>query len=265
MAAEGDEFTFARTFSFSPLPMKKFSFLQDKNTSALLMKWSMLGRISAHSYSFDNNFCPHSSERFALSFFRDPEVISSLRNMESRIPVPFDKPVVSVSVEHVPCTKTSMELFDPIYSCGVLRPSGDVVKCFSDVYTDCDELQLMLQDEGSKHYHSVERKERKEFLFRIFKHLRLGGELCEYEDHIDPYISTTKQIYKDLISVRKDADTKQICVVSTVLKVSAYDGSGRCFPGTPEQEQTFAYMIVDPFKRHVNLFSHFYGVGNFSP
>lgn len=57
----------------------------------------------------------------------------------------------------------------------------------------------MLQEEDSEHYYAVGREERKEFLFRIFKHLCLGGELCQYEDTVDPYISTTKQIYKDLI------------------------------------------------------------------
>lgn len=57
----------------------------------------------------------------------------------------------------------------------------------------------MLQEEDSEHYYVVGREERGEFLFRLFKHLCLGGELCQYEDTIDPYISTTKHIYKDLI------------------------------------------------------------------
>lgn len=55
-----------------------------------------------------------------------------------------DKPVVSVSVEPTPCTKVSMELFDPIYSCGILRPTGHVVKCFHDVYPDYDELRQVI-------------------------------------------------------------------------------------------------------------------------
>lgn len=57
----------------------------------------------------------------------------------------------------------------------------------------------MLQEEDSEHYYVVGREERREFLFRLFKHLCFGGELCQYEDTIHPYISTTKQIYKDLI------------------------------------------------------------------
>lgn len=52
-----------------------------------------------------------------------------------------DTPVVSVEVEVVPCTQVSMDLFDPIYSSGILRPSGHVVICLHDVYPDYDELR----------------------------------------------------------------------------------------------------------------------------
>ncbi|XP_068431550.1 cilia- and flagella-associated protein 300 isoform X2 [Clinocottus analis] len=225
---------------------------------------SMLGRMSAQSYSFDQCFHPYNSEAFTLCFFRDPNVTSSLRKMEAGAWVPLDKPVVSVGVEPVQCTKVSMELFDPIYSCGIVRPSGHVVKCFHDVYSDYDELRQMLQEEDSEHHCVFGKEERGEFLFRLFKHLCVGGELCQYEDTIDAYISTTKQIYKDLISVQKDPETKKIIVVSTVLKVCAYDESGRCYPENQEEEQTFAYLIVDPFKRHATLFSHCYGVGSFT-
>lgn len=61
----------------------------------------------------------------------------------------------------------------------------------------------MLQEEDSEHYYAVSQEERKEFLFRIFKHLCLGGELCQYEDTVEPYISTTRQIYKDLIRLMR--------------------------------------------------------------
>ncbi|XP_068189738.1 cilia- and flagella-associated protein 300 isoform X2 [Antennarius striatus] len=227
------------------------------------MVTSMLGRISAQSYSFDQVFYPYNSKQFAMCFFTDPHVVSGLsRNLNDGAGVALDQAVLSVDVESVPCTKVSMALFDPVYSCGVLDPSGYVVKCFHDVYGYYDKLREMLQEEDSEHYGEFGTEERREFLFRLFKHLCLGGELCQYEDAIHPYLSTTKQIYKDLISVQKDPETKKISVVSTVLKVCAYDESGRCYPGRREEEQTFAYLIVDPFKRHATLFEHFYGVGN---
>ncbi|CAG5891741.1 unnamed protein product [Menidia menidia] len=261
---EGDKCASEQSFAFSPLPGRTPSFLQDRDTLALLMKWSMLGRLSCRSYSFDHNFHPYNAEQFALCFFRDPEVVSSLRDVDSGLWVPLDRPVVSVGVEPVPCTQVSMEMFDPIYSCGVLRPSGHVVKCLHDVHPDYDELRRMLQEEDSEHYHVVGREARGEFLFRLFQHLCLGGELCQYEDTVDPYIRATRQIYKDLISVQKDPETKRISVVSTVIKVSACDETGHRYPGTQEEEQTFAYLIVDPFKRHVTIFYHFYGVGRFT-
>uniref|UniRef100_A0A665UB84 Cilia- and flagella-associated protein 300 n=1 Tax=Echeneis naucrates TaxID=173247 RepID=A0A665UB84_ECHNA len=218
-AANMADETVEQTFSFAFLPSKKFSFLQDKGTLAL----SMLGRISAQSYSFDQSFHSYNCEKFALCFFRDPDVAANLKNMEVGVWVPLDKPVVFVDVEVVPCTKVSMELFDPISSCGILRPSGHIVKCFHDVHSDYDELrQVMLQEEDSEHYYVVGREERGEFLFRLFKHLCLGGEICQYEDTLQPYINTTKQVYKDLISVQKDSETKKIGVVSMVLKVCAY-------------------------------------------
>ncbi|XP_008329859.1 cilia- and flagella-associated protein 300 [Cynoglossus semilaevis] len=258
----GEEVTFEKTFSFRSLPSKKFSFLEDKDTLELFMKWSMLGRISAQSYSFDQSFYPYNIEKFAMCFFTDPGVFSSLKRLEAGAWVPLDETVVCVSVEEVPCTKVSMELFDPIYSCGIVRPTGHVVKCFHDVHPDYDELKQMLQEEDTEHYYVVGRQERQEFLFCLFKHLCLGGELCQYEDTIDPYIKTTKQVYKDLISVQKDPETEQISVVSTVLKVRANGEFGQCFPGDEDEEQTFAYLIIDPFKRHVTLFCHVYSVGD---
>ncbi|KAJ0003304.1 hypothetical protein NQD34_008402 [Periophthalmus magnuspinnatus] len=262
MAGEGCEFE--KTFTFSCLPSKKFTFLQNREMLSLLMKWSMLGRLSAQAFSFDQSFVPYNSEKFAHCFFTDSNVISSLCKAETRAWVPLEKPIQSVKVEVVPCSKVSIDLFDPIYSCGIVRPSGHIVKCFHEVYPDYDELRQMLVDEESEHYPIISPGERQEFLFRLFKHLCLGGELCQYEETIEPYISTTKQIYKDLISVQKDQETKKISVVTTVLKVSAFNESGPCFPGRPEEEeQTFAYLIVDPFKRHVTLFYHIFGIGDF--
>ncbi|XP_068603646.1 cilia- and flagella-associated protein 300 [Brachionichthys hirsutus] len=257
----GVEYEFERTYSFHPLHSKKFLFLQDKDTLRLLMKWSMLGRISAQSYSFDQTFYPYNSEKLAMCFFTDPDVVSSLP-MNAGARVPLDKPVLSVDVESVPCTRVSMELFDPVYSCGIVLPTGHVAKYIHDTYGYDDKLRQMVQDEDSEHYDVFGPEERGEFLFRLFKHLYFGGTLCQYEDSVDPYLCIAKQIYKDLISVQKDPETETISVVSTVLKVCAHDESGPCYPGRREEEQTFAYLVVDPIKRHVTLFQHFYGVGD---
>jgi hypothetical protein len=43
----------------------------------------------------------------------------------------------------------------------------------------------------------------------------------EYEDEIQPYFDVTKSVYKELVSVQKDAESQKIQVVSPVFKIEA--------------------------------------------
>ncbi|XP_072518755.1 cilia- and flagella-associated protein 300 [Salminus brasiliensis] len=253
---------FEQTYTFNLLPNKTFAFQKDSHTSGLLMKWSMLGRISTQAFNFDQTFQSYSKKDFALNFFQDPCVKNSLRILDaSGVWQPLGSNITHVDVEAVPCTKVSVDIFDPIFSSGIVHPSGHIVKCYHEVHADFDELRMMLLEEDSEKYDVVSRCDRQEFLFRLFKHMVLGGELCQYEDVISPYIEAAKNIYKDLVSVQKDSDTKEIRVVSTILKVSAYDEHGLCYPSGKDNEQTFAYLCIDPFKRHVYVLYHSFGVG----
>ncbi|KAK2827277.1 hypothetical protein Q7C36_018203 [Tachysurus vachellii] len=254
-----------QTFTFNLLPNKKFKFLEDPCISELLMKWSMLGRISVQAFNFEQNFQSYMKDHFALNFFQDTCVKNNLHVLDtSGVWKPLDKEVIRVEVDLVPCTKVSVDIFDPIFSSGIVHPSGHTAKCFHAVHHDFDELRMMLLEEDSDNYHVVSPCDRQEFLFRLFKHIALGGELCQFEDLISPYIETAKMIYKELLSVQTDSESKKISVVSTVLKVSAYDDYGLCYPSRRDNEQTFAYLCIDPFKRHVYVLYHCFGIGQFS-
>ena len=66
--------------------------------------------------------------------------------------------------------------------------------------SDCSLFYMqMLLLEDSDNYDLYSEGERSEFLFHLFKHLCLGGSVCQYEDTTEPYLNTTKAIYKDLI------------------------------------------------------------------
>ncbi|XP_049322669.1 cilia- and flagella-associated protein 300 isoform X1 [Astyanax mexicanus] len=256
---------FQQIYTFNALPDKTFTFQQDSHTAGLLMKWGMCGRISTQAFNFDQTFQSYKKNDFALNFFQDPCVKNSLKTLDaSGVWKPLGSDITRVDVEDVPCSKVSVDIFDPILSSGIVRPSGHIVKCFHEVHPDFDQLRMMLLEQESENYHVVSRSDRQEFLFRLFKHVVLGGELCQYEDIISPYIEAAKKIYKDLVSVQKDSDTKEIRVVSTILKVFAYDEHGLCYPCGQDSEQTFAYLCIDPFKRHVYVLYHSYGVSLFS-
>ena len=57
----------------------------------------------------------------------------------------------------------------------------------------------MLLSEESDNCDLYSETEKEEFLYRLFRHICLGGQICQYEDTIDPYLNITKQLYKDLV------------------------------------------------------------------
>ncbi|NXU57202.1 CF300 protein, partial [Turnix velox] len=254
-------------FAFRCLPQKTFPSLEDREIGQRLLKWSLQGRITAQAFSFDQQFKPYQKDEFVTVFFTDQNVSSSLKLLSASGQwTALGSKVTKTEGTVVPCTQISMSFFDRLYSEGVVRETGHIVKCYDDYYDDIlisDELRKLLLLEDSDHYDLFSQLDRKEFLFCLFKHLCIGGALCQFEDVVGPYLETTKAIYKDLVSVQKDPETKEIRIISTVFRVSAYDAHGLCYPSSQSHQQTFAYMIVDPCRRHVHLLYHCFGTSAF--
>jgi hypothetical protein len=60
--------------------------------------------------------------------------------------------------------------------------------------------------------------------------------------------------------VQKHPATKELTIASVVLKVVARGSDGMAyFPHNPENEQNFAYLIVDPYNRQITTLVHHYG------
>ena len=125
-----------------------------------------------------------------------------------------DKEIDEVCVEEVPCTVLNMQFFDRLWKCGVVRESGHIIKCFDEPYGDfviSDKLREVkkgsdvsmiilpldlspslpfthppslslslsqcLISEESELYSVFSEDERKEFIFKLFRHLQLGGRV----------------------------------------------------------------------------------------
>ncbi|XP_055278860.1 cilia- and flagella-associated protein 300 isoform X3 [Moschus berezovskii] len=163
-----------------------------------------------------------------LDFFKDPNVISNLKLLSESSGewITLGTEVKKVEAINVPCTQLSMSFFNRLYDEAIVRDNGYIVKCldsFCDPFLISDELRKVLLLEDSEKYEVFSQPDREEFLFCLFKHLCLGGALCQYEDVINPYLETTKLIYKDLVSVRKNPQTKKIQITSSIFKVTAYN------------------------------------------
>lgn len=230
------------------------------------MKWGMKGRIIVQYFSYDQLFQAYQKDDFMLDFFQDPAVVASLHVLsDGGTWGPSGFTAEKVEVTTVPCSVTSMTFFDRLEAEGLVRDNGRIVKCFDEFFEDftiSDEVRKMILLEDSDNYEVYSESEREEFLFRLFEHLSLGGSVCQYEDSISPYLDTTKALYKDLISVQKDASTKELRVISHIFKVKAWDKDGyQFYPCDQDHRQTFAYVAVDPLKRHVAVLYHRFGSG----
>jgi len=227
----------------------------------------MNSRLKIQAFSYDQPFQSYQKDDFVLAFFQDPEVLRCLQVASSSGTwCSLGNAAKSRMADQVACSAMSMDYFDRLYNNRVVRESGHIVKCFDDYYEDfvvSDELRKMLLMPDSDNYDLYSESERDEFLFRIFRHLCLGGVVCQFEDTIQPYLDATKAIYKDLISVQKDAKSGQIHVTSIVFRVTASDETGMFYPSSVRNEQNFSYLIIDPLKRHVIVLYHTVGAVTF--
>nr|XP_034329317.1 cilia- and flagella-associated protein 300-like [Crassostrea gigas] len=253
-------------YTFQFLDGRKFPSFDTKENKEFFLKWSMKGRLCVQMFSFDQPFQPYQKDDFAKNFMKDPNVISNLRMISGDKWTVVGIPATSVTAEPVPCSVLSMTFFDRLTENNVVRESGHISKCFDEFcgeFTISDELRKMLLIDDSDNYCLYSDSERDEFLFRIFFHICLGGRFNQYEDEIQPYLDVTKQVYKDLISVQKNPETKELNIVSCVFKLTAKDGDSMFYPAKTEHENTFSYLVVDPIKRTATVFYHNFGASEF--
>lgn len=247
-------------FTFQFVPNKTFPGFESSDVKEHFLKWGMILRTTVQMFSYDQLFQAYQKDKFVLDFFQDPAVVSSLQVVSSNSWGPLGIRPSSVTAEIVSCAVTSMDFFDRLQEQGIVRESGNIKKCFDEYFEDfviSDELRKVLLLEEAETYPIFSDADRNEFIFLIFKHLCLGGQVCQYEDDINPYLETTKIIYKDLLSVHKDPTTKKLQVGSVVLKVSAQDEDGsQVYPSLTPHDQSFAYMCINPLKRHVYVWCH---------
>lgn len=252
-----------KSYSFKLLSNSLPTFL-NKELHTYFEKWNLANRLKTWKFSFDGLFQSYMKNKFAEDFFNNDEVLKSVQMMSySGGWGPLPKPD-SVVIEDLDCSVTSMTFFDTIKEEGIARESGSICKCLDEVFdgiTISDELRKMILDEDSDNFECFSDAQRNELMFKVFTHLVIGGPICQYEDIITPYLDVTKSLYKDLVTVQK-SNSGELNIISKAFKVSGFDRNGSlCYPSTEEHIQSFAYLVIDPLKRHVTLLYHSWGKG----
>ncbi|VDK33889.1 unnamed protein product [Taenia asiatica] len=220
----------------------------------------MKGRLRCQCFSFDETFKKHEVKEFATMFFND-SVVRKILETEEGLPLND----CDVTVSNVPCTLLSMDIFNRCVGT-VTHRTGRIKFCFEEYYeslviTDCLKRALCIRE--SEFYNLFTRTEREEFLFRLFKHIVIGGELSQPNEDLGVYTNFVKNLYRDIVSVQKIPGSEELKVVSLVYDVRVLSNNHTVYPASKAHVNTFAYLIVNPIKRHVIALSHVYGVGQF--
>ena len=100
-------------------------------------------------------------------------------------------------------------------------------------------------DEESEHYPVFEDQMRKELLVQLLMLLVIGGSLNQYDDNITEYRKCLKEIYKEVVSIRKEGSTGHVYLDSFVYELQEIDGE----PLFEEHPQNKVIFVVSPSKR----------------
>ena len=246
------------------------------NSEDYAMRWN-LTNFKIEKLHYGGNF-PNLADEEKVS-----QALSELIQRPSR---PKEE---KIKYKELSCTKISMNFFDKLYTHqpNIVHNSGRIHACFQDNRNDIcpgvvfrDQLVKALLNYDEDEYFVFSDADRKEFLFRIFQFLVIGGPINQYEDEIGIYIEGTRSLYKDMVSVSKNKDG-EICVDSKVFEVyvetipkdrnnnddddndgDSDDDESRCiFPDNASSydfvhPQSFCYVVVNEKDHLVTVFQN---------
>eukprot|EP00469_Lotharella_globosa_P017751 CAMPEP_0167826190 /NCGR_PEP_ID=MMETSP0112_2-20121227/9865_1 /TAXON_ID=91324 /ORGANISM="Lotharella globosa, Strain CCCM811" /LENGTH=366 /DNA_ID=CAMNT_0007728543 /DNA_START=14 /DNA_END=1114 /DNA_ORIENTATION=+ len=244
-------------FSFSVLPEAKFPGFYDKDVKKLFEKWAIRFHIS--KYRFHEQYEPSLKSTFLRDLFTSEAFQKNARRAGRRgLSNPtqdMEAKITKVDAEDLDATVTNMGFFDRIEENGILGASGKIRGCFEDIIDDvsCNSLlRQALLNEDHEHYDLFNDDERKELIFRLFRHIVIGGgTMCQYEDYLKPYLDTCKLLYKDLIAVCRNSTTGQVDVKTHAYQISQVDGI-TLFP--IEHELNTCFVCIDSLRKYVTYY-----------
>lgn len=225
-----------------------------KDTQLLLEKWGLTEKdVDLAKFRFNQKFNIFNAERFLRDLFNSSELRLVMPNLVAKLPTKVD----SVQFDKLSTDVINMGFFDILGEKDITTHTGYIKKEpdeFMEGMTMGDRLRYALAFEESEYYEYFDENMRKEFIFRVFQHLSLGGTVCQFEDEVTEYLQQTQAFYKDLVTVYKDSETNEVKVGSIVFQISKIDDVDVF--GDSTHPQNWLYVIVDPIHWHVNVWYH---------
>jgi len=239
-------------FKFHFLATAKFHSFGSETVQPLLNKWGFGRDMAMGTFRVEQPVTPDTQQAMLDEFFKDRGVLGVLHQLMPGIQV-FSPDKVKVNWEKMSTKAVSMSFLNKFEECGGIGPSGHIRGRLEEDFEGVpinNIIREVILCEESELYDTFSEQDRKEFLFKIFSHLIFGGASNQWDDHVEEYFKVTKDVYKDLLSVRR-SDTGDVEVVSYVASIRSLGPGGQLFP--KESPLNFCYVVVDPLMRHVRV------------
>eukprot|EP01031_Cornospumella_fuschlensis_P025862 gene25862-31230_t len=235
-----------------PEESSKSIIYNDRDVKEQLLQYNLNESLIIKKFRFTGQFISQSNSEYQ-------EVLESLFAANSNIHAlgctgEVDVPV-KVESEPLSVAVMSMAFFDRLNEHGIMGPGGRIKGCFDDTFdgvTVGDLLREMLVNENSENSCVFKESEKQELIYQLFRIFAIGGELCQPEIEVERYLTITKAVYKDIVTVFRDSKTKMVQVSGKAFKVTNVPGL-ELFPENPSSSQNVCIAIVDPMKRLVSV------------
>ena len=250
-------------YQFSLVQKQSFASLQDSEIRDSLTKWNLLPLLEVKSFRYTGTFQLLRTESFLRQLINSPSVQEVMQTMS----INGKKEKWSGTCSRVKFTELSatifnMDFFEPLFGSEVVKDNGSIVRCldeYVDEFTISDRLRDMcLRADDSDYINEVfNDKQRKEFIYHVFRRLVIGGAVCQFEDTVQPLLVATKSLYKDLVSVKKKTKIAEgefpLTIGSRIFLLEDIEGEAMNLFPHPNNRGNFLYVTVDPAQKKVTI------------
>ncbi|ETL79372.1 hypothetical protein L917_19989 [Phytophthora nicotianae] len=242
--------------------------LQDYDIRQKLLQWNLSDTLLLQRFLVHRRLPSEADEALLRELFQDEIVrrILPLPEHLSNNAAPRSKDhgsksdicggIMSLNFERLRVSVTSMAFFEQLESAGIVARDGSVRGCIDEDFDGCtagDLLTEMLANPDSDNCNVFSEEDKKEFIFQLFSALVIGGgALRQADSRVQAYESTTRTLYRALVSVKKsvaDANGKRdIEITSRVYRVRG----DPLFQASPSRFHS-CFAIIDARKRWLTV------------
>jgi hypothetical protein len=246
-------------FAFEPVDFVATAF-SDREGKDRLLRWGLEKGLRLQRFRFSGVYGSGKTDANAPALLAD--LFATAAPLRASLaaagatPPPADALTLgAVAAERMAATAVSLDLLAPLYE-GPLTEAGYIRKCIDEDFDGIlvqDELRrAMLTPDGegsSEHACALPAATRAELLFQLFRLLVVGGAMAQPDEYVAAYTASTKQLYKELVSVYRAAASGKVTVATHAFEVTGLGAGGAraLFPQTSSHNR--CYVMIEPLKK----------------